>query len=449
VAILAKPIDVTGSAADLASPRLPAPHQVPSLKAALIAIARGLIVLVVLAAGGGAFAALLKSRPEPQRKQVAQRGVLVEVIEAKSSRKQLTVRAQGTVRPAQQVVVMPQVGGRVIWQSKELVPGGRFKRGQPLLKVDSRDYKLALEQQAVNVDRARLEVEIEAGRRKIARQEWDIIGEDANATQQDRALALRRPQMDAAKAAVEAARSAQAQARLALVRTGLSAPFNALVQTENVDLGQLVSPASQLAVLVGTDAYWVQVAVPIEQLPWLDVPGLNVGEDDGSEARVWKEVGGARVERVGKLVRLLGDLDSVGRLGRVLVEVKDPLRLKHNGTAKAAMTAPTEAEPPAKVELPFLIGSFVNVDIEGRAIQEVVELPRKALREGNQVFICGADDKLVVRQVDIVWRTRDSVLVRAGVNAGDQVIVSRVPGATPGLKLRRAPPPEPPAAGKP
>ncbi len=413
---------------------------------------RALLVVAVLGAGGAAFLTLTKSRSTPVRKPVEERGALVEVIKIEASNEKLAVRAQGTVTPAQRVVVMPEVGGRVVWQSKELVPGGRFKRGQALVRIDSKDYALAAQQQEAVVDRARLELQLEQSRKGIAKQEWEIIGEDANASPEDRTLALREPQLEVAKAAVESAESAQAQAKLALGRTSLSAPFNAMVQSENVDVGQLVSPASQLAVLVGTDAYWVQVSVPVEQLAWIDVPGQNAEKGSGSAARVWQDVGGERVERPGRVVRLLGDLDPVGRMARVLVEVDDPLRLKENGHRKTVpikeKPAPAKALPSAQ-RLPFLIGAYVNVEVEARQVNvPVVEIPRVALRDGSQVYVYGAGDKLDVRKVDIVWRSEDSVLVRAGVKPGELVITSRIAGAVPGMRLRKAAPPVGKALGK-
>jgi len=413
---------------------------------------RVLLVVAVLGAGGAAFVTLTKSRVEPTRKPTEERGALVEVIKVEASNEKLAVRAQGSVTPAQRVVVMPEVGGRVVWQSKELVPGGRFKRGQPLVRIDSKDYALAARQQEAAVDRARLELKLEKSRKEIAKQEWEIIGEDANVSSEDRALALREPQLEVAKAAVESAESAQAQANLALGRTSLSAPFNAIVQSENVDVGQLVSPASQLAVLVGTDAYWVQVSVPVEQLAWIDVPGLNAKKGEGSAARVWQEVGGEHVERPGQVVRLLGDLDPVGRMARVLVEIDDPLRLKENGHRKVVPTkekpATAEALPSAE-QLPFLIGAYVNVEVEARQIQvPVVEIPRLALRDGAHVYVYGAGNKLDVRKVDIVWRSEDSVLVRSGVKPGELVITSRLAGAVPGMRLRKAAAPDGKALGK-
>src|SRR5690606_26729940 len=128
----------------------------------------------------------------------------------------------------------------------------------------------------------------------VAKDEWRIIGEDARATDEGRAIALREPQLATAEATLAAAKSAQERAQLSVGRTGVSAPFNAWVQSESVELGQLVGPQNQLATLIGTDAYWIQVAVGIEKLPVLAIPGLR-GATTGSLVEVRQGAGAAEV----------------------------------------------------------------------------------------------------------------------------------------------------------
>ena len=399
------------------------------------AITQGILVVVVLAIGVGSVAFLYKTRPVPQRAARQDEGVLVEVVPVSTSRQRLAVAAQGTVMPARQVVVMPEVSGRILWQSDELVPGGRFKRGEPILRLDARDYSLQVRQQQSVVEQAEVNLKLEQSRREVARKEWEIVGEDGDATALGRDLALRKPQFAAAEKAVESAKSARAQAKLSLGRTGLVAPFNCFVKSENVDVGQLVAPASQLATLVGTDEFWVQVAVPVDKIAAIDVPGLNVGEGEGARADVWQEVGQARVKRQGRVVRLLGDLDPVGRMARLLIEIDDPLGLE-NGAARREADGEKPASRPA---LPILLGAFVHVDIDAREIEEVIEVPRKALHRGDEIYVLGKDGRLVVREVAIAWRKEKTVLVSSGLKPGDEIVVSRLPTAVPGMKLRTAP----------
>ena len=103
---------------------------------------------------------------------------------------------------------------------------------------------------------------------------------------EQRALAQREPQLEASRLALKAAQSALKKAQLDLTRTTLRAPFNAMVVSENVDTGQLISPQTSVARLVGTDEYHVQVSVPVASLRTVRA---RTADAPGSEARSFSE----------------------------------------------------------------------------------------------------------------------------------------------------------------
>ncbi|MFW5741554.1 MAG: efflux RND transporter periplasmic adaptor subunit [Myxococcota bacterium] len=389
-------------------------------------VAIGLFLLIV-AAGVGIAVALVKTKPEPRKAGKPKRAVPVEVHVVKTTTQPLAVIANGTVISAREVVLQPEVTGRIVWKSEDLVPGGRIKKGAPLLRIDPRDYATAVEQQKAQLESRKLAYEQEKSRRVIAEREWDLFGDDAGAPDATdalgRALALRKPHLRSAKASLHAAQAALQQSRLALSRTLLSAPFNAFVQSENVDVGQLVSPNAQLARLVGTDTFWIQVSVPVERLPWIKVPGLNA--EKGSDVKVMQEVGAGMVEREAKVIRLYGDLDPVGRMARVLVEVPDPMSVDE----PVDVAEVREGEPAPPTAMPLLLGAYVRVSIDAGRIEDVMEVPRAALHEGNEVYVVDADNKLRTKRLKVIWRREDTVLVRGGLSSGERVIVSQL--ATP------------------
>lgn len=192
-----------------------------------------------------------------------------------------------------------------------------------------------------------------------------------------------------------------------------------MVLNENVDVGQLVGPATQTATLVGTDAFWVRVSVPLASLANLQLPD---GETPGPVVRVSQQVGGRRVERAGRVLRLLPDLDSVGAMARLLVAIEDPLAL-------------TEAN---RGSLPILLGSYVDVEIDAAPLESAVEVPRVAFREGNRVFVMTGEDTLSVRAVEVAWSRDESVLVTTGLEHGERIVTSRVPTPVDGMPLRTA-----------
>ena len=316
---------------------------------------------VVLAAGVGVFMMLFKSRPEPPRTARENQGLLGEVATRESGRQDVNVSARGQVVPAQRAVMAPQVTGTVRWMADALVPGGRFRQGETLLRLDSRDYRLALESQEANLSAAGRELQLERGRQVVAEREWQVFGapEAAAGSHASAALARRPPQLANAEVSVAAG----------------------------------------------------------DQRAALRSPGAGAAE--GSRATVRQTVGDQSIERSGRVLRLLPDLDPAGSMARLLVAIDDPLGL---GSEDAG--------------IPLLLGSYVEVDLEAAPLDDVIEVPRAAVREGERAFVMNAEDSLEVRDLDIAWGRRDSVLVRDGLAAGERLVTSRVPAPVPGLKLR-------------
>ena len=378
---------------------------------------RFLLPLLILAAGGSGAAYFLNNRPKARQRPAERRVALVEVMRLAPSRQRVVVRAMGTVRAARTIVLRPRVSGQVVQVSPELLPGGLFEAGQRLLQIDPKDYELAERQKAGDVAKAQCDLKLETGRQSVAKREYELLGQSVQ--QQDQELVLRKPQLAMAQAAVAAAEAGLQKAKLDLARTDVRAPFNAMVQSKQVDPGSQVSPTTQLATLVGTDEYWVQASIPVDQLKWITSPQSSGQE--GSPVRIFNECGwGPGVARVGYVTRLSADLEPEGRMAKLLITVNDPLGLESPGV-----------NPPV-----MLIGMYVRVEIQGNELEGIFSVPRTALRDGRQVWIMGPNDTLEIRKVKIVWRGRDRVLVGNGLGAGDRMITSNLATPVEGMPLR-------------
>ena len=385
------------------------------MKAVKIGLQLALIAVVVAGVALGARW-LFAHVPKLPRKPAGVGAVLVEVTTLTPGRQEITVTGMGTVEPAQAVTLTPQVTGRIAAQHPQLVEGGLLRAGAVVARIEAREYELALESEKGKYERAVFELELEKGRGVVAEQEWSLLGEEVGKGEAGKALALRQPHLRSAQAAVAAARSGVELAEIQIERTTIRAPFNGLVREENAEVGQLVGPQTALAVLVGTDCFWVRVSVPVEQLEYVAIPGPEGG--GGAACKVTCATGrGGSIVRAGRVVRLLGDLDPKGRMARLMVAVDDPLGLRGGG-------------------LPLLVSAYVRVEIEGRAFEDVCALPRKALREDGAVWIMNEADELEVRPVTVVWRTPESALIRGADVAGARVVVSRIATPVPGMKLR-------------
>ncbi len=136
--------------------------------------------------------------------------------------------------------------------------------------------------------------------------------------------------------------------------------------------------------------------------------------------RLFRELGnGKLLERNGVVVDLLGEVTQNGRMAQVLVSIPDPLELNK----------------PEGERHPLLLGEYIRVEIEGPMLENVIVLPRSTIREGSRVWVKNDENRLEVRTVDIVLSRKDSVLVSRGLNDGEQVIMTQLPAAIPGLKL--------------
>lgn len=395
-----------------------APSEVVS-RPAFVARVIAILIPALICVGGIAFAAVLVlTRPEAERTDRESNGLPVRVQPLAPSTEPIAVVAQGQVIAARLVVMQPELSGRVIWMNDDLVPGGRLAAGATLVRIDARDYRSALEVQRAQLENNRLQISQEESRRVIAEREWALLGSDSRvASDQGRELALREPHLRSARASLRAAESGVQRARDNVSRTSVSAPFDAIVQSENVDLGQVVGPQSQIATLVGTEHFWVRVAVPMDQLRWVRVPN---GDTPGSSVTISQQIGeNETIERTGRVIRLLGDLDPMGRMARVLVEIDDPLGLERDDGG-----------------LPILLGAFVNVTIDAGSLDDVYRIPRDALHAGDTVYLFFGGT-LQMREVDIVWREVDTVLVR-GLEPRDELVMSRLATPIEGTTLRRA-----------
>ena len=377
------------------------------------------ILILVLAAGTAVW--LVFTSPEPKQQAPGAKGVLVKVQRVERWPHKLFVNAQGTVEAFRTATLQPQVEGRIVWLNDKLTAGGLIDDKTVLLRLEQRDYELALRNARTALAQAESELALEKGRVRTAEREWEMFGDrSVDAAPND--LALRRPQLEAAKAAVKAAEIRVDEARLALERTEVKAPFAAVVLEENVAMGSLLSPQSTVATLAATEHFRIRVAVPVSKLSAMSIPGFNA--EKGSMAYVRHDLGFSRIEKKGRVSRLRAEIDPAGRMAHLFVEVEDPMNRSGAGTADG------------KEQLPLLIGAYVEVEIAIPAEHSLIKVPREAMHNGDEVYVFTGDGRLAIRRVDIAWNRRHSVLVDKGLEEGERIIVSRLISPVEGMQLR-------------
>ena len=379
------------------------------------------IILIIFVIGGGVSYVLLSTGPEITPKEKTSSAKIVQVIPMEPQVLSVAVSAAGSVIPSRKVVIKPQVSGQVIRQSESVTIGGHVRQDDELIRIDSKDYELALAEERSNLEQARFEREVESGRQVIARREWDELQADLNMGDVNQSLVLREPHLRRAEAFMEKAKNDIEIAELQLSRTVIKAPFNAMVTEESVEIGQLLSPNSAICELVGTDEFWIQVTIPFSDLKWIRFPN---GNQPGAEADVVLDMGnGESATWKGRVIRLLSDLDPLGRMARLVISVEDPLGLKKQSSGK----------------LPLLLGSYVEVKIAAGDLENTLRVPREALREGNQIWVVGPDNLLKIVQATVLWLEKETVLISNNLEKSDQLVVSDLRVALPEMKVSPQP----------
>jgi RND family efflux transporter MFP subunit len=390
----------------------------PSLRTRLRAfVLKGLLPLLVLVLAGGIAFSIVTTTPQPERQSKSRHSRLVETIDIALTRETLTIEAWGHVQPAQQITLRPQVSGAIIAVNPELVPGGRFSKHDTILRLDPSDYALAVRQRQTDLAKARAELVLEEGNQVVAQQEFALLGESIK--EQEKALVLRLPQLNEMQADVDAAVAALQTAKLALTRTVIKAPFDATVLRRHVDIGTYVTPTSDLVTLAGTQVYWVELAIPMAQLQWITIPFTP--REAGSPVKLYQDaVWGKEKFRVGRVIRLLTDLEPEGRMARLLVAIEDPLNL----------------EEPHLNRPPLLLGSYLRAEIQGQEIEQLARIDRRWVRDRDTVWLMNDDDTLEIRPVHVAYRDRYVVFISEGLKTGDRLIVTDMGSPAEGMPLR-------------
>lgn len=374
---------------------------------------RIVLPIVIALVGFGLSGVLLMTGPKVESRPREVIAPLVRVLGVAPGTVQLRVSTHGTVVPRTESELVPEVSGRATWVSPALVSGGFFERGEALLRIDMLDYEVALEQSRAGLARAESEL---SNAQKDHKRQLDLSQQrvSSDAQRDDATNRLR-----VAEASLREAVARLARAERDLARTEIVAPYDGRVRSKQVDVGQFVNRGASLARIYAVDYAEVRLPVPDEELAFLDLPLARGAQElaKPSPVTLRARFAGADHEWQGEVVRTEGELDPRSRMVNVVARVKDPY-LQPGGRP------------------PLSVGLFVQADILGPLAEDVVVLPRSAMRSAATVLVVDDDDRLRFRDVDVLRVSHDEVLVRGGLIPGERVCVSPLETAMDGMQVR-------------
>jgi len=373
-------------------------------------------LLIVTACLGVAWV-LLKTKPAARSFRPKKSTVNVEALVVYRQDYQVIVHTRGTVRPRTESTLIPQVSGRIVSVAPAFRAGGFFEEGDELLSIDSSDYETSLVVSEAALARARLLLAEEEARADQARKDWEKLGDGGRPT----ALVLREPQLIEARASLASAQARMDEAHRNLSRTRITAPYAGRVLEQRVDFGQFVSTGTVLARIYAVDFAEIRLPLTDRQLAFVNLPELYRGEatygQGGPKVTLKADLGGRKYSWEGRIVRSEGAIDSRSRQLFVVAQVEDPYGRS------------VEDRPPLKV------GLFVEAQIEGKLLHDVVVIPRTLLKENSYVLVIDDQSKLRRRPVEILWRDTKNIVVSEGLISGEILCLTQVPYAVDGMEV--------------
>ena len=333
--------------------------------------------------------------------------VRVRTIETESI--ELKVHSQGSVAPSTVSQLIPEVSGRVTWTSPSLVAGGFFEAGQELARIDDLDYRNAQDRANAALKRATAEVE----HAKYEYRRLRSLAERKLVSRSALENGLRAYRVT--QATFEDAQANSEQAQENVKRTVLRAPFTGLVRSENIDIGQFASRGQAIATLYANDVVEVRLPIADRQLAFLNLPPLRNGnfpKDMQPTVKLSADYGGQVRQWFGKIVRAEAEIDTSSRMVHLVARVES-----------------------SKDSQDLSVGLFVTAEIAGLAVENIVRLPRSAIRNDNQVLVVDTENRLRFRDIQPLRLYRDNVLINAGLNPGERVCISTVQTAIDGMAV--------------
>lgn len=380
---------------------------------------RFFLPLIVLVGAGVVTALLLMAKPEVEEEKHEFPPLVVEVSEASLDEKLRSSLFQGEVRAKTNIELVAQVTGKVTAVSDKFIEGGQFDEGEVILQIDDADYRVALKSAEAAVAEAKVQLDIELASAETSKREWqNLVGESIEKADP---LRLNQPQVQRARARLDAAKAELSKAKLDFDRTKLTAPFAGRIMAKSAELGQFVSRGSSIGRMFSTES--VEIRIPMSDFQIAEL-GLGLGQlpqdREKITARVIAKFGNSIYQWEGFLKSVDASVDNETRLLFGTIVVEKPFELI------------------AGRNIPLAPGLFVDVELDAAEKVAGVSVPRTALRSGNQVYVV-ENNKLRFREVKTLFTSPEvavlSVEEDGSVLPGDKVVVSPVPGAFNGMSV--------------
>lgn len=358
-----------------------------------------MLAAVMLVAG------LIAGCGSDEQKQQA-KGVAVKAMQVTTHDVPLRYTYAGQVTARDEVKVQSRVGGVLV---EKMVEGGAtVKKGQPLFRIDSRQYEAALYNAKANL----ADAEARLANAQLDTQRYaELVEQNAISKQQYDTQKSIESQY---RASVAAMRALVERAQDDLEDTVVVSPVNGRMDLSDVAVGTLVTAGgTTLATVSSVDPVFVQFTMSENE--YLRLAQQNQGalpKDWGSEISL--------VLSNGMKYAGYGHLAQVDR---------------GIGQTTGALSLKAEFKNPQQVLIP---GMFARVTIADGVRQGALLIPQRAVQqvlEKTFVTTVGEDNKAVSKEITLGDKVGSYWIVESGLEPTDVVVVEGLTKLQDGLDL--------------
>ncbi|MDQ2044117.1 efflux RND transporter periplasmic adaptor subunit [Pseudoalteromonas sp. 20-92] len=353
---------------------------------------RWVFPFVALALGIVGFMAINAIAKESEKKEVIDARPTVQVEPVAANDHQVIINSYGEVRPLENTQLSAQVSGEVLSWHPNFVAGGVVARGETLFTIEKDNYEAAVLVAEAELARAQAGLIEEQAQAQVAEDEAKRFPSKARTD-----LFLRKPQVLSAKASVKSAQAALKRAQRDLDNCDVTAPYDALVISRNIGVGQFVTMGSQVAELNNIET--AEVIIPIAGFDSVFLPERI----KGITATIIQK-GLNSFTREGVIDRDLGIVDNATRMSSLVVRIEDPYGLKN-------------IQPAIK------FGSYVQVNFAGAMLNNIYRLPQE-LVNNKTVWIVNEEQQLEPRKVTVIREEGEYFYISDGLQANDKLVIT-------------------------
>lgn len=348
----------------------------------------GLPIALLVAGFGGKFAIEASAQETEEKEQVDTRPTVA--VEALSPiNYHVAINSYGELSPLESTNLAAQVSGEVVSWHPNFIAGGVVNRGDVLFSIEKDTYEAALLLAQANLSSAEASLIQQEALARVAREEAKTLPK-ARVTD----LYLRKPQVMSAKAAVK---SAQAQLRIAqrdLANCEIRAPYDALIVSRNIGVGDYVNIGAVAAVLNNIET--AELTFPIAGFDTRFLTKNIIGAD----AQVTIQ-GNANIQRQAIIHRDVGVVDNATRMSHLVARIDDPYALRSD-------------KPVIK------FGSYVDVSFQGAELRNVYRISQD-LVNNRTLWILDSDNKLHAQPVTVLREEGAEFIISADFNTSKMV----------------------------